>query len=197
MLCRQKIELHKDASGLPRTLISRETLAGYAQANQVLSRAKAQAHELLRLAEEKREDLLENAGIEFWQRADAQLKRWESERGVLCDNLERYATAVVSQAIRCLLEEATPSQRLAALLKQLLASQVPAVKATLLCHPLELEDVKQGMANHVASLWELRPDDTIKPQTLVLKTDEGDFRIDWFSMLDALLKNSDELAKPR
>lgn len=188
MLYRQKIELFKDEPGPPQTLIPRETLAESAQASQLLGRAHAQADALLAQAEEQCEQLLEQAGAEFWQRANTQLKRWEQDRQQMCENLERYATAVTNQAIHTLLEDTVEPQRLSALLKQLLAIQLPASSATLLCHPHELEGMKLCLALHQATLWNLQPDDTLKPQTLVLKTDDGDFRISWSAMLETLSK---------
>lgn len=190
MLSRQKLVLHMGEPGLPQTLIPRETLADWAEANQLLSRATAKADELLSQAKEQCEALLEKAVFEFWQRADTQLKRWERDHRNMCDSLERHASSIVNQAICCLLEETVEPKRLAALLKHLLASQVSQVNATLLCHPPEIDNVKQGLANHGITLWKLQPDDTVKPQTLVLKTDEGDFRIDWASMLNGFLKNN-------
>lgn len=190
MLCRHTITLHSTPS-LPQTLIPRETLADGAQAEQLLAHAKTEADALLDQAEHTREELMEQAGLAFWQRANAQLQRWENERQAMCDHLERYATGVVNQAVRHLLDETAQPQRLAALLKQLLASQVPEVSALLLCHPRELETVKQRLATHHATLWKLQPDDTISPQTLVLKTEEGDFRISWASLLETLLKQDD------
>lgn len=189
MLCRQKIELHNGAPGLPHTLIPRETLADWAQANQLLSRANAQADELLRQAEEQCEALLEKAALEFWQRADVQLKRWERERQAMCDSLEQHATSIANQAIRSLLDDTVAPKRLAALLQQLLTSQVPKIDAMLLCHPHEIEDARQYLTHHGATFWTLHADDTLSPQTLVLKTDEGDFRISWNAMLEAFFNN--------
>ncbi len=190
MFCRHKIDLPKGTGPFPETLIPRETLAGYTQANNALEHAKAQAKQLLKLAEKQREKLLENAGLEIWRRADAQFKRWEVERQTMYDNLERYASSIANQAIHLLLEETPPPQRMAALLKQLMASQMPVVKAALLCHPLELEAARQYLAAHNNTLWVLRADDTIKPQTLLLQTEEGDFCIDWATMHDSFLDQS-------
>lgn len=187
MLCHRKIELHAHTSSLPHTLISRQTLEDSGQATSLLNRAKAQAEEQLRHAEQQREVVLEEASLEFWRRAEAQLDRWERDRQAMCNALEQYATAVTNNAIRCLLDETPNPQRLTALLKQLLASQVPPVEAALLCHPSELNVLKPLLAPPHATLWALRPDDTVPPQTLVLKTDEGDFRIDWASMFSLLL----------
>ncbi|NWC93854.1 MULTISPECIES: type III secretion system stator protein SctL [unclassified Pseudomonas] len=190
MLCRLRIELHSGPSGLPQTLIPRETLADWAQANQLLVRANAQAEALLRQAEEHCEALREKAGLEFWQRADAQLTRWERERQAMCDSLEQHATSIANQAIRSLLDDTVAPKRLEALLQQLLTSQVPKIKAVLLCHPPEIEEVRQHLVNHGVTLWTLHGDDTLSPQTLVLKTDEGDFRISWSAMLESFFNNN-------
>jgi type III secretion protein L len=189
MLCRYTIELLKDASGLSRCLIPREELANWEHANQLISHAKAQADELINQAESQCEVLLEKAYLDVWQRAGAQFKRWERDRQAMCDNLEKYATSVTNQAISRLLDETIAPQRLAALLKQLLADQIQEVDAALLCHPQDLEEIKQCLAHHKATFWKLHPDETIPTQTLVLKTDEGDFRISWHSMLETFFNH--------
>ncbi|MGL5997344.1 MAG: type III secretion system stator protein SctL [Pseudomonas proteolytica] len=192
MFCRHKIDLPKGSTAFTETLIPRETLANYAHAHNVLEHSKAQARQLLKLAEKKREKLLEQAGLEIWRRADAQFKRWEVERQAMYDNLERYASSIANQAIRLLLEDTPLPQRMSALIRQLMASQMPMVNAALLCHPQELEAARQALADHNTTLWVLRADDTVKPQTLLLQTEEGDFCIGWAAMRDAFLDPSRE-----
>lgn len=187
MLNIRKIELCTDAPGLPQTLISQEMLADCRRASQLLSRAKVQAKELLRQATEHREKALEKLTLEFWRRANAQLKEWEKQQHVMCDNLEQYATSIANQTILCLLEEAPVAQRLSALVKQLLATQVPSGKATLLCHPLECAEVERCLSRQHATFWTLRPDDRVRPQSLVLETEEGDFCINWASLCETVL----------
>lgn len=194
MLCRRTINSPGGTPPLPGSLISCEILANYAQAGDVVEQAEARAMQILKEASEQREAMLEKAGIEIWQRADAQLKRWEAERQILCDNLERYATSTANQAIYLLLEETPAPQRMAALIKQLLACQVPALKATLVCNPYELETVRQCLASSGSHQWALRAENTIEPQTLILNTDEGDFRIDWISMINAVMKSDESLS---
>ena len=190
MLCRYTIELLKDATHVQSSLILREELANWKQADQLLNRAHAQADELISLAEEKCEALLEKVSLEVWQRADAQFKRWEHDRQAMYDSLEHYATSITNQAIRCLLDETVAQQRLGALLKHLMANQIQEVNATLLCHPHVLEEVKQFFVRHTSTHWKLQADDTTPLQTLVLKTDEGDFRISWNSMIEAFFNGS-------
>ncbi|WP_310886684.1 MULTISPECIES: type III secretion system stator protein SctL [Pseudomonas] len=187
MLCHRKIKLHTSASSQPNTLISRQTLEESGQASSLLNRAKAQAEEQLRQAAQQSEVVLEEARLEFWRRALAQLQRWEHDRQAMCDALEHYATTVTNNAIRYLLDETPDPQRLAALLKHLLASQLPRAEAALLCNPAELNALTPLFAPPHETLWTIRADETVPPQTLVLKTDEGDFRIDWASMFSLLL----------
>lgn len=187
MLCHRTLELHAPPSSVPPTLIPRQMLEESDQATSLLNRAKAQAEDFLRQAEQQREALLEEASVEFWRRAEAQLDRWEGERRAMSNALEQYATTVTNTVIRYLLDEVPNLQRLTVMLKQLLASQLPPVEATLLCHPDELHALESLIAPPHATLWTLRSDETIQPQTLVLKTDEGDFRIDWASMFSLLL----------
>lgn len=187
MLNIRKIELRTGAPGLPQTLISQEMLADCRRASQLLSRAKVQAKELLRQATEHREKALEKLTLEFWRRANAQLKEWEKQQHVVCDNLEQYATSIANQTILCQLEEAPVAQRLSALVKQLLATQVPSGKATLLCHPLECAEVERCLSRQHATFWTLRPDDRVRPQSLVLETEEGDFCINWANLCETVL----------
>ncbi|MCS3511785.1 type III secretion system stator protein SctL [Pseudomonas grimontii] len=192
MLCQHTIELPKGTPGVRCSLILREELENWEQANQLLSHASHQADDLIKRAKKQCEALLEEASLEIWQRADAQLKQWELDRQAMCDNVEHYATSITNQAIRRLLDETVAPQRLAALLKQLLESQVQEINATLLCHPHDFENIKQQLNNHKSTFWTLNTDETIPPQALVLKTDEGDFRISWNALLDTFFKQRKE-----
>lgn len=189
MFCPRKIDLTHDVQGRPPTLITQEMLGEAALAHQLLQRAKLQADQLLKQVQAQREQLLEQASLEFWQRANAQLKQWESERQAMSASLEYYASSFANQALRSVLEEVPPEQRLTALIKQLLLTQLPPVQATLRCHPLERDNLEHCLANHGATPWLLRPDESLKPQALVLETLEGDFRIDWNTLCEALLAN--------
>ncbi|CAM3384770.1 MULTISPECIES: type III secretion system stator protein SctL [Pseudomonas] len=186
MLARRKINLLADSQRQPHPLIPRETLTDYAQAHQVLSRARAQANEMLKLAKEQSKAHLQKLTLEFWLRADAQLSRWNNDRQQMYDNLEEHATSITTQAIRLLLDDTPDPKRLAAMIKQLLANLPPAINATLFCNPHEIEDAKHCLASHSTTAWNLQPDETVKPQTLVLKTDEGDYHISWNSMREAI-----------
>ncbi|MBD8194196.1 type III secretion system stator protein SctL [Pseudomonas fluorescens] len=192
MLCKHTIEKLNGVSKLPGNIIYREELKNWAQANQLLTRANAQADELLSLTKKKCEDLQEKTSQIIWQRADAQLKRWEHDRQAMCEKLEQYASSITNEAIRCLLDETAEPKRLAALLKQLIANQVQEVSATLLCHPNDLEELRQCLIFHNTTVWKLYADETTPPKTLILKTEEGDFRVSWDSMLDSFFKHGEQ-----
>lgn len=190
MLCRHKIELSGPSPRLAHSMIPREELANWKQANQLLHDANAQAEGLVRLTQRKCEVLLEKASLQIWQRAEAQLMQWERDRHAMCENLEHYAALIINQAIRHLLDETVAPQRLAALVKQLIKNQVHQVSATLMCHPHDVEEITQCLANYGTTLWKLNADNSIRSQTLVLKTDEGDFHINWNDMYDVLCQQS-------
>ncbi|WP_460131636.1 type III secretion system stator protein SctL [Pseudomonas sp. S1_E04] len=192
MLCRYTIESRNAPSGSRRSLIPREELANWEHADQLLERTNAQADELINQAQRKCEALLEKASLEVWQRADAQFKRWERDRQAMCDSLEHYATSITNQAIRCLLDDTVAPKRLAALLRHLLANQIQEIEAVLLCHPQDLEEIKHRLANHKSPFWKLQADETIPSQTLILKTDEGDFRVSWTSLVETFFNQGKE-----
>ncbi|MCZ7176471.1 hypothetical protein NK362_26385, partial [Salmonella enterica] len=83
--------------------------------------AQVQADEILRQTYVQRDQLLLQAQHEFWQRANRQLHLWHTQQQAVLDNIERIATSVTHSAIRSLLEDTTPTQRVSAMLKQMLA----------------------------------------------------------------------------
>lgn len=187
MFCAQKIELHTVTDNLPTTLIRREMLVDYAQARQLIEHARAQARTLMLQAEVQCERVLENAGSHFWQRANTQLQRWESERRAMHDSLEQVATSVINTALQSFLDETLPAQRITALLNQLLEAQLPPIKATLLCHPQDREAVEQWLARLGDVPWVLRVENEISAQSLLLETEDGGFHINWVDALEHLM----------
>ncbi|OLY75202.1 type III secretion protein [Pseudomonas sp. ATCC PTA-122608] len=187
MFCTRKIELHTVPSNLPAALIPREMLAEHAQARHLLERAEAQAQTLISQAEAHCEHILESAGNAFWQRANAQLLHWELERQAMHDNLEHTATSVINSAIRNLLEDTLPAQCVSALLNKLLDAQLPTVKASLLCNPLDREHVEQWLGRHCGVPWTLRVENGLPARSLVLETDDGGFHINWTDALNNLM----------
>lgn len=97
MFCAHKIELNTHEQ--PTILIPRERLADYTQAHQILEQAEAKAQALIHQAHAQCEKILESASDEFWQRANTQLYRWDSERQAMFDQLEQTATSVINAAI--------------------------------------------------------------------------------------------------
>ncbi|NVZ73142.1 HrpE/YscL family type III secretion apparatus protein [Pseudomonas costantinii] len=92
MFCAHKIELNTPPDAQPTPLIPREMLAEYTQTRQMLEKAETQAQALIRKTEAQCEEVLKSARDEFWQQANTQLHRWESERQAMFDNLEHTAT---------------------------------------------------------------------------------------------------------
>lgn len=187
MFCTHKIELNARAHDLPTALIPREMLAEHTQARQLLDHAETQAQALIGQAHTQCEQILESASVEFWQRANAQLHQWATERQAMFDSLEQTATSVINQAIRGLLQETVPAQRITALLNQLLTAQLPTVEANVLCNPQDREPVEQWLSQHCDVPWTLRVENGLAAQSLVLETEDGGFHINWADALDNLV----------
>ena len=187
MFCTQKIELCAVTTDVPVDLIPREMLVDYTHAQPLLEQAQAHVQALIRQAESQCERMLENAGQQFWQQANTQLQRWESERQAMHDQLEQVATAVINTALRSFLDETPPAQRLTALLNQLLDAQMPPVEATLRCHPQDREPIEQCLAQLREVPWKLKVDHDCTAQSLMLETEDGGFHINWASALEHLI----------
>lgn len=185
MFCAHKIELNTQDQ--PAALIPREMLSDYAQARQIIEHAEAQAQALIQQAQAQCEKILESASDEFWQRANAQLSRWDAERQAMFDSLEQAATCVINAAIRSLLGETVPAQRLTALLNKLLDAQLPTVEASLLCNPADREHVEHWLDLHCDVPWTLRVEDRLAAQSLLLETEDGGFQINWADAVDNLV----------
>ena len=187
MLCKRTIELRKPLPSRTCSLIPLETLADCARDTELLNSAKVQADEILRQTYVQRDQLLLQAQHEFWQRANRQLHLWHTQQQAVLDNIERIATSVTHSAIRSLLEDTTPTQRVSAMLKQMLAAQAPAIRAKLVCNPQDQADVEHWLDQHTEAPWRLLCDESVQPQMLILEAEEGSFRIDWASSINALL----------
>lgn len=187
MLPKRTIELRQPHTGAPSPLITREALADCAQAGELLRHAQDQADEILRQAHAQRDQLLAQAEYDFWQRTNRQLSRWQATQQAVLDNVESIATSVTHHAIRSLLDDTTPVQRVSAMLKQLLTAQAPAIQAKLLCNPLDQPHVERWLNHHSEAVWQLHCDESIAPSVLILEAEEGSFRIDWTSSVNALL----------
>ena len=77
-------------------------------------------------------------------------------------------------------------------MKQLLTNHVHEISAILLCHPDDFDEIKRHLVDKKTTIWKLQADEAILTKALVLKTDEGDFRISWSSMRAAFFKHSKE-----
>ena len=76
------------------------------------------------------------------------------------------------------------------LLNKLLDAQLPPIKASLLCNPLDREPVEQWLSRHCGVPWTLRVESTLAAQSLVLETEDGGFHINWTDTLDNLVTPS-------
>lgn len=187
MLVRRKIELRAEAAGLPSVLITHKELIDCGQAQCTLTRAREMAKALLSTAQTESDARLEAALQTFWERANTQLKCWQTEHQAQREEIESNATAVVNQALHHLLGDVPPPARIAALLEQLLRTQCPPLDATLRCHSHAHAHIRQWLNAQTDTVWQLQIDERLDTQALVLATELGDFCIDWRSTAGLLL----------
>lgn len=189
MLTRRSLTLgrpHVLPGGL---VLRRETLEDCVLAEQVLTTARAEADALLARAQDDAERLRDNAWQqacdEVWQQADAVLLQWQQEREQMWASITLTAEALVGTALRQLLAEQPDAARVSALLLQLRLAQPEDEAAVLYCHPDWLEPATQKLQQRQAS-WSVRADPQLAPQTLCLRTEQGDFRLNWTTLVGAV-----------
>ncbi|MGE8187527.1 type III secretion system stator protein SctL [Pseudomonas sp. NPDC086278] len=169
-------------------VLRREILSDSVLAEQLLANAQAQADALLESArveaDRLREDAQKGAVAEVWRQADALLENWQLQRRQMWENITATAEALVGTALQQLLAEQTDGARISALVQQLLAAQPEDDAAVLYCHPDWFEPAAERL-QQASAAWTLRADPLLPPQTLCLRTEQGEFSLSWTALTDA------------
>ncbi|WP_273808408.1 MULTISPECIES: type III secretion system stator protein SctL [unclassified Pseudomonas] len=186
MLTRRTLELRANAATLPETHLPRALLADCGRAETVLSHAEAQAAELLAASETACATRLGQLEREFWQRAEGLLDAWQAQRQEEQAALEEIAREVVNAALDQLLAETPPAQRVDALLRQLLLSRQPPLPGQLHCAPDLEAPLQTWCAARPELPWQLVTDHALPPGQMMLRSDTGDFRLDWRHAVNGL-----------
>ncbi|WP_085633481.1 type III secretion system stator protein SctL [Pseudomonas sp. R16(2017)] len=189
MLTRRRLSLSHPQALPDGPVLRLEVFEDSLLAGQLLAHARAQADTLLADAREEAERLRqaaqEQALAEVWQQADALLAQWQAQRQQMWDAILQSAESLLGQAWQRLLGEQGDAARIAALCRQLSAARPEDEPGVLHCHPDRLDLV----ANHLQqaqAVWSLRADPQQAPDSLCLRTEHGDFAIDWQALGSAL-----------
>ncbi|AZC83991.1 type III secretion system stator protein SctL [Pseudomonas chlororaphis] len=184
--------------GHPRLLISgpilrRETLENSQLAEHLLEVAQAEAETLLANARQEAERLGEEiqaqARIEIWCKADALLDDWQQQRQQMWTHITATAEILVGHALQKLLAEQTDNARVHAVLHHLITAQPQAQTGVLHIHPDWLETATLQLQQAQAR-WTLLADSQLPPDSLCLRTDQGDFSLSWSRLVEALWPHS-------
>jgi len=186
MLARRSLELRPEGQGLLQPYIARETLVDCARAQRVIEHARDQAAQLLEQASEVAEAQVLEAQAQFWDKADALLATWETQRQAMWEQIESSAARLVNEALQTLLDEVPEPARIDALVRQLASGQRDPAAATLHCHPEDLASLTRSLGNASPQAWTPVADAGMDRQQVKLQTPGGTFQLDWPSAVQAL-----------
>ncbi|CAH6373991.1 type III secretion system stator protein SctL [Pantoea agglomerans] len=190
MLTRKKIALLNGADDLT-PVISQSVLTFQQQGENILRQAQQQAEQILAAAEEAAEacKLRAQARAEedFWHQADILLAHWQHQQRQSESEILVIMDSVLTLALKQLLTEIPETQRLNALLRQLLRDKMQAEQASLCCHPSQQQPIGDWLATHTHLNWQLQPDETLAVDDLKLVTAQGELHLDWQQAVRQLL----------
>lgn len=192
MLAKRSLSLASDAV-LVETILRRDDLVDVQLASQVLRDAHLQAEQILAQAREQAQIERDQALAQFWESANGFLQDLQQERQTLQHESMVAVEELLSSALARLLDETLLAERTRVLIRHLADSQRHEAVATLSAHPEMIDDLRQWLEHtRFAEYWQLKDDPLMSPQTLRLSDANGAFDIDWASLRNGLVGQSDE-----
>lgn len=190
MLTSKKIALLNGADDLT-PVISQPMLIFQQQGEEILRQAQQQAEQILAAAEEEAEACKlraqERAEQDFWHQADILFTNWQHQQRQSESDILVMMDSVLTLALTQLLTEIPETQRLNALLRQLLRDKMQPEQAILCCHPSQQQPIGDWLATHTHLNWQLQPDETLAVDDLKLVTAQGELHLDWQQAVRQLL----------
>lgn len=188
MLTKRRVNLGSPVLAEP--ILRLQLLEDARRADELLSRAEAQAEQLLLKAHEQRQQYLDDAVASFWGEANALLQDIRDERAAYQHNALSTVDSLLNIALSRLLDETDLPERIRALLRNLTDSLPSKAQATLTCHP-EITGLVQDWLNtmRLDALWQVEADPALAADALRLSTALGAFHIDWPSLRRGLMPN--------
>jgi type III secretion protein L len=191
MLVKRRISL-SSTTVFAETLLRREDLAGTLLAGELLEAARLEINNLLAKAQTDAQQLKERALAEFWESTQVFVQALEDHHLTLQQDALASVEELLNLGLERLLDAADMPERVRALVRNLTDGWQGVDKATLSCHPSILDPLSEWIAaSPFASLWQLKTDSALPPETLQLNHANGAFDIDWQSLRRGLLTNID------
>lgn len=186
MLTRRTLSFPGDRHTVAGSLLRRELFEDCQLAEQVLQQAREQAQQIL--------DEAHAQALQLHRQSEAQARAEVMDSAqVLLDDVQRQhrqreaavlevARELVSAAVQQVLGEQTPQQRIEAVLDQLIAAQPDEPLARLHCHPERLDELAACLQRGGREGWRLQGDPRLAPDALSLRSERGEFNLDWQSL---------------
>jgi flagellar biosynthesis/type III secretory pathway protein FliH len=149
-----------------------------AQAQQVLAKAEADAHEI-------RAQAALRAEREVWKRAHELCTAFEAARHELLGEVERLLTELARALLTRLAAEISDKARIVASVRQLVDEAAHVEDATLHVSPEDMAEVRPLLSR---LLWRLKEDSTIASGDCLLTTAEGEWRASFSGTVQGLLQ---------
>ncbi|KAA8712069.1 type III secretion system stator protein SctL [Pseudomonas cannabina] len=186
MLAKRSIAMTAEAL-LPEPVLRREVLADSLLARDILTRAQVQADELLARKQAEADRLQQQALVQFWESANALLAELQAQREALQQQAMLAVEQLLSESLRHLLDDTTLPERARALARNLAASQLNEVVATLSVHPEMAQPVSEWLTeSRFVEHWQLKRDAAVAVGSLRLSDANGAFDIDWATLRNGL-----------
>ncbi|CAM3058294.1 type III secretion protein [Pseudomonas floridensis] len=186
MLAKRSIAL-TNAALLPEPIMRREAIADSLLAQDILANAHVQARQMLSQQQEEADRRQQQALAEFWTSANAFLAELQAQRQVLQQQVMESLEHLLTDALKQLLDETSLAERARALSRNLAASQLNEVGATLSVHPDIADSVAEWLTkSRFVEHWQLKRDASMPRESLRLSDANGAFDIDWVTLRNGL-----------
>ncbi|MCO8169091.1 type III secretion system stator protein SctL [Pseudomonas sp. 21LCFQ02] len=191
MLTRRTLTFPGDRHTVTGSLLPRELFDDCRLAEQLVQQAQAQARQILDQA--RSEALLlgrqaeEQARAEVLDQSLALLEDLRDQHQRREAAMLEVARELVSAAVQQVLNEQPPLQRIEAVLGHLLSAQPDEPLARLHCHPERLEELATCLQHGGREGWSLQGDPRLAADALSLRTERGEFNLDWHSLVQHVL----------
>lgn len=190
MLTHKRITLLNGSDDLA-PIISQAMLTFQQQGEDILRQAQQQAEQILAAAEEEaiacKLRAQARAEQDFWHQADILFANWQHQQRQCESEVLAVMDSVLTLALEQLLTGIPETERLNALLRQLLRDKMQAEQASLCCHPSQQQIIADWLTTHSHLRWQLQPDETLAADNLKLLTAQGELHLDWQQAVRQLL----------
>ncbi|PPC63865.1 HrpE/YscL family type III secretion apparatus protein [Pantoea sp. ICBG 1758] len=135
---------------------------------------KAKTEHEARLAQ-----ILEEMESNFLDKSEGLFAEWLSQREREADEITDRARKLVESVFLAILNQLPDEDKLHAVFRQIMRAADKRTQATLYFHPDNEAELTEWLSDIHQVMWTLSPDDQMKTDELVLKTEKGELSLSW------------------